>query len=145
MSETGLVRNPRAGVSRRTLLCGGCAAGAVGLLAACGRQDRRSAEPAADGTVRVPAADTPAGSSTYYRGAKIVVSQPVEGEFIAFDAVCPHQGCQTSERGADGQLVCPCHDSTFDPATGEALSGPATRGLTVLPVSVEGADLVIRG
>lgn len=132
-------------VSRRAVLGGGCGVGATGLLSACGGEDTRSAETAGDGSVRVPAADTPVGGSTYYRGADVIVSQPREGSFTAFDATCPHQGCQTSSRGSDGELVCPCHNSAFDPATGEVVSGPATSGLTVLPVSVEGADLVIRG
>ena len=130
---------------RRALLGGGCGVGATGLLSACGGEDARSAETAGDGSVRVPAADTPVGGSTYYDGADVIVSQPTEGSFTAFDSTCPHQGCQTSAQGSDGELVCPCHNSVFDPATGEVISGPATSGLTVLPVSVEGADLVIRG
>jgi len=35
-------------------------------------------------------------------------------------------------------LVCPCHYSTFDPATGgEVLFGPAGRPLPQLPVTVD--------
>jgi cytochrome b6-f complex iron-sulfur subunit len=54
-------------------------------------------------------------------------------------AVCTHLGCtiNKSENGFD----CPCHGSHFD-KTGRATSGPASRSLDRLKVSVDRQGLV---
>lgn len=74
------------------------------------------------------------------------------GGILAYSKACTHAGCAialyrkptftpTEPRPA---LVCPCHYSTFDPATGgEVMSGPAGRPLPQLPLMV-GADGVLR-
>jgi ubiquinol-cytochrome c reductase iron-sulfur subunit len=65
---------------------------------------------------------------------------------LAFSKICPHAGCAISlyrwplyEPTSDGPaLVCPCHYSTFDPATGGRLIfGPAGRSLPQLPLMVD--------
>ena len=136
--------------SRRQVLRAGGAAAlaplAAGALAACGGGggSPSTAQVADDGTVTVPSGDTPVGGATYYADPKVVVTQPTEGDYRAFDATCPHQGCATSSFEA-GVLRCPCHGSEFDPATGEVLGGPAQTGLTALAASLDGGDVVIRG
>jgi ubiquinol-cytochrome c reductase iron-sulfur subunit len=69
------------------------------------------------------------------------------GGVVAYSKICTHAGCAiamyrtplfqpTSPRPA---LVCPCHYSTFDPATGgTVLYGPAGRPLPMLPLRVDG-------
>jgi Rieske Fe-S protein len=133
---------------RQVLRAVGAAAlvpGAGAVLAGCGDGGGSVSEPTvADGTVTVPAADTPVGGASYYADAKVVVTQPTEGDYQAFDSTCPHQGCPTS--GFEGGvLVCPCHGSRFDPSTGEAVHGPAESGLRVLTVTLDGGNLQIRG
>jgi Rieske Fe-S protein len=120
------------------------AAGAI--LAGCGDGGGSASEPTVspDGTVTVPAADTIVGGATYYADATVVVTQPTEGDFRAFDATCPHQGCAASAF-EDGVLVCPCHGSQFDPSTGEVVHGPAETGLTALTATLDGGELQIRG
>ena len=45
----------------------------------------------------------------------------------AFDASCTHMGCPVSGRFiSEGIIKCPCHGSTFDPKSGERLTGPAS-------------------
>ena len=65
---------------------------------------------------------------------------------VAFSKICTHAGCAialyraplfepTDPRPA---LVCPCHYSTFDPATGgSVIFGPAGRKLPMLPLQVD--------
>jgi ubiquinol-cytochrome c reductase iron-sulfur subunit len=65
---------------------------------------------------------------------------------VAFSKICTHAGCAialyraplfepTDPRPA---LVCPCHYSTFDPATGGSVTfGPAGRKLPMLPLQVD--------
>jgi ubiquinol-cytochrome c reductase iron-sulfur subunit len=66
---------------------------------------------------------------------------------VAYSAICTHAGCAISMYRTPKfapveprpALVCPCHYSTFDPATGgTVLFGPAGRRLPMLPVSVDG-------
>src|ERR687890_741378 len=63
------------------------------------------------------------------------------GDFVAYSAVCTHQACTVAYQ--DGNLACPCHGSTFDPANGASVvTGPATRPLPEIPVKVEGGEVV---
>ncbi|MCD0481918.1 Rieske (2Fe-2S) protein [Streptacidiphilus sp. ASG 303] len=61
-------------------------------------------------------------------GDAVYVLQPEQGRFTALSAVCPHAQCVVNAP-KDGKLVCPCHGSQFDAATGALLVGPATQGL----------------
>ena len=138
---------PGSGPTRRAVLGGGCAAA---LLSACGGGGSGDGSVPAvepDGTLRVPQGDTPVGSSTYYpgAGARVIVTQPAEGQWSAYDATCTHEGCMTSDSDDAGNLVCPCHGSVFDPATGEPVAGPAQQPLAPRTVEVDGEDLLIRG
>jgi cytochrome b6-f complex iron-sulfur subunit len=63
------------------------------------------------------------------------------GDFVAYSAVCTHQGCTVAYKG--GKLACPCHGSVFDPAKGaEVVAGPAPSPLPEIPVKVEGDEVV---
>ena len=66
---------------------------------------------------------------------------------VAYSKICTHAGCAISmyrvplyaEVEPKHALVCPCHYSTFDPATGgTVLFGPAGRRLPMLPVEIDG-------
>jgi nitrite reductase/ring-hydroxylating ferredoxin subunit len=62
------------------------------------------------------------------------------GDFVAYSAVCTHQGCTVAYQ--NGQLACPCHGSVFDPANGaEVVAGPAPRPLPEVPVEVRGGEV----
>jgi ubiquinol-cytochrome c reductase iron-sulfur subunit len=68
------------------------------------------------------------------------------GGIVAYSKVCTHAGCAIAlyrtplfpPVEAAPALVCPCHYSTFDPATGgTVLFGPAGRNLPQLPLTVD--------
>ena len=70
-----------------------------------------------------------------------------EGSLQAFIATCPHMGCPVSGRAlaTKGIIECPCHGSTFDPLSGERLSGPAPGGLIKIGTEVkEGKIYAVR-
>lgn len=50
-----------------------------------------------DGTDLGPTSDIPVGGGTIFQDERVVVTQPEEGTFKAFTAVCTHQGCVVSE------------------------------------------------
>jgi ubiquinol-cytochrome c reductase iron-sulfur subunit len=67
---------------------------------------------------------------------------------VAYSKICTHAGCAIAlyrkPRFAPAEpspaLVCPCHYSTFDPATGGTVTfGPAGRALPQLPLLVDSA------
>ncbi len=73
-----------------------------------------------------------------------LVLQPTKGQFVAYDAVCPHAGCTVGYSSAAKLIVCPCHGSEFDPSTGEVVSPPAPRGLNSIRVAVDtNGELVV--
>ncbi len=65
----------------------------------------------------------------------MVVTQPTEGEFEAFSAVCTHQNCLVSTV-SDGTINCPCHGSRFSVTDAAVEAGPATRPLPAEQISV---------
>lgn len=65
------------------------------------------------------------------------------GDFVAYSAVCTHQGCDVAYNQDEGTLDCPCHGSVFDPANGaSAESGPAGQPLPEIPVEVRDGAVV---
>jgi Rieske Fe-S protein len=149
-------------LARRRLL--GCAAlfGVAGpLLVACGDDGSEGGsggsgesgegsgngqEGGSVGDVLVATADVPVGGGVILTDLNIAVTQPAEGEFLGFDARCPHQGTTIGEP-RDGIMTCPLHGSQFA-VDGENLVGPnggaagTTGDLVEIPVEVDGDNVV---
>jgi len=71
---------------------------------------------------------------------------PAAGGIVAYSKICTHAGCAIDMYRAPlfqpdeptPAFVCPCHYSTFDPATGgSVIFGPAGRPLPMLPIYVD--------
>lgn len=58
---------------------------------------------------------------------------------VAYSKLCTHVGCPVGlYREATHELICPCHQSTFDVLAGaKPTFGPATRSLPQLPLDVD--------
>jgi thiosulfate dehydrogenase [quinone] large subunit len=95
------------------------------------------------GTVIGPAKDVPVGGAASFTdprtGDPSIVIQAKAGKFAAFDAVCPHAGCTVGYDQTATVIVCPCHGSQFNAATGAVESGPASTGLTPITIA-EGSN-----
>ncbi len=149
--------------SRRVLLGGVGAVGAVSVLAACGGDDdpagsgsgNTGQDPAPTDQAEEPGeqtggggevigkvSDVPVGGGALFRQSEMVVTQPTEGQFHGFRAVCTHQGCPIASVES-GTINCSCHGSKFALDSGEPRNGPATRPLTAREVTVKGDDIVL--
>ncbi|WP_210443299.1 Rieske (2Fe-2S) protein [Nocardioides sp. SYSU D00065] len=147
-------------INRRRALSG-TAAIVVGVpvLAACGSDDTTATDPATSGDATTDpsasadaggegsgaatlarAADVPVGGCFVVAAAKVVVTQPTEGDFKAFSAICTHLGCAV-ESSTDGVIPCPCHASEFSLEDGSPLSGPATAPLEAVQITVDGDSI----
>ncbi len=153
--------NTESPVNRRMALCGIVVALAVpsGLVTACssgssgtgsptptqGGSQPTSGSSGSAGTALVALADVPEGGGAVVDGPdgkKIVVARVSATEVKAYDASCPHQGSIVAEP-ANGTITCPSHGSQFSPADGSVKKGPATTGLRVVAVEVDGDQVVL--
>lgn len=74
----------------------------------------------------------------------------IEG-WVAYSKICTHAGCSVGLFGIDSrapdvvrQLVCPCHQSVFDPVdAARPVGGPAPRPLPQLPLGVDAEGYLI--
>jgi len=137
-------------VSRRIILRGTALGGvALPLLAACGSDIEAAKMPAASDSAAdagmdiATTADVPVGGGTIFADQKIVLTQPIEGEFKAFTAVCTHQGC-TVTTVKDGTINCPCHGSMYSIEDGSVVDGPAPAALAELKLTVDGDSISVK-
>ncbi len=97
------------------------------------------AAPTPKGTAIGPSSDVQVGSAATFTdpqsGDPSIVIQPHAGEFLAFDAVCPHAGCTVQYDPTGKQFVCPCHGSQFNGTTGAVEIGPAQTGLAKISIA----------
>lgn len=145
------------GASRAAMVAGATVVG-VGVIAGTGRF-LSSTKGAGTGKVLAPPTTTPGTSGSTTSGTDIgassqvpvhssatftvpssgdpgIVICPQQGQYVAYDAVCPHAGCTVGYFASANLIACPCHGSEFDVETGDVVQGPATRGLTKFDVTV---------
>ncbi|KKJ99413.1 Rieske (2Fe-2S) protein [Micromonospora sp. HK10] len=151
------------GQTRRTLLAGAGAVGAAVVLAGCGDDAGDTAGGSAPTSAGPPGAtnagdpeggqrdssgplarttDIPVGGGAVFATKGVVITQPVAGEFKAFDPICTHQGCPVSNVDG-GTINCTCHNSRFSITDGSVKQGPATRPLAPKNIKVTGEQITL--
>ena len=81
---------------------------------------------------------------------KTVAGGAING-WVAYSKICTHAGCSVGLLGVDNrppdtlrQLVCPCHQSVFDPVdAARPVGGPAPRPLPQLPLEIDAEGFLI--
>jgi len=61
-----------------------------------------------------------------------------ERELVAYDQRCTHLSCPVVPQVERGRFHCPCHEGSFDLATGRPLAGPPRRPLPRVRLEVRG-------
>jgi serine/threonine protein kinase/Rieske Fe-S protein len=68
--------------------------------------------------------------------ADILVHLP-NGQFVAYDRACTHQGVLINYDPNTHTMICPLHGSVFDPANdGKVLKGPAVTPVAMVPIRI---------
>ena len=152
----------REGLGRRSMLTGVAAAGVgIPLLAACGSDSSGTTSGSSASEPSSPAASSPAESSSAAGGGdalastsdvqvgggvflddpSVVITQPTDGDFHAFNRACTHQGCPVTDI-VEGNIHCNCHGSLFSATDGSVVQGPATQPLATVDITVEGDQIL---
>jgi len=116
------------------------------VLQAC-KKDTDTADETGGGSKLTVDLSNPDNAALNKAGGYIIVSNVIvinkgNDNYTAMSSICTHAGCTVSYSAAANNLPCPCHGSLFD-IGGAVLKGPATKPLTVYPVSKSGNILTI--
>lgn len=133
------VGQPRA--SRRIVFQGMGALGVAIALAGCAGDNDDGGDSVESGAELTTTGEVPVGGGVVLTDAKVVVTQPTEGEFRAFTAICTHRQL-TVTSVEDGIIRCANHGSEFDAATGTVTLGPATSSLSPVEIQVDGDKIL---
>jgi len=95
------------------------------------------------GTVLGAASEIPVGGGVVFTAAKVVVTQPVKGEYKAFSAICTHVGCICNVV-ANGTINCPCHGSKFKITDGSLVTGPGSGPLPGRTIAVTNGKILLQ-
>ena len=92
-------------------------------------------------------AELPIGKSKQVktRGGELAyVVHLANDSFVAYSAVCTHQGCTVGYSESNKEFDCPCHGARFDARdNAKVIGGPAPRPLKKLTVTVSGNDIYL--
>lgn len=132
-------------ITRRNVV-GGTAVTMVGvpLLAACGGGDSGGSADGGGSTGDGPLVATskvPVGGGVVVADRNLVVTQPTEGTFKVFSAICTHRSCPVT-KVAGGTIDCPCHGSRFSIEDGSVTQGPAKSPLEEVSFEVTDGEIV---
>lgn len=130
---------------RRVVFQGLGALGVAVVLAGCGGGDdgdggAGGAAPEV-GAVLASTSEVPVGGGIVLSDAGVVITQPTEGEFVAFSAICTHQSAEV-DMVTDEGIQCPLHGSRFSIEDGAPTVGPATEPLPTVEITVEGDQIL---
>jgi thiosulfate dehydrogenase [quinone] large subunit len=128
--------------------CGGGGSGQTTSESGSGKSTTQGTGPEIGrGDVIAETSEVPTDSAKAFTdadsGQPAVLVHLQSGDFVAYSAVCTHQGCTVSYQPQSQKLACPCHGSVFDPARGAAVeTGPAKTPLPEIGVAVQSGEIV---
>ncbi len=144
-------------VTRRNALAAVVGVSSVGILAACTPEvssltnTSKPETPAEENTQAssepfeaCKVSDVPVGSGKQFtvNGIPLLITQPRQGEFRAFSAICTHAGF-VIQSVQENEIICDNHGARFDADNGSVIRTPATRALGKIEVQVQGDSVLV--
>lgn len=71
--------------------------------------------------------------------------RPDADTFVAYNQICSHLSCAVIPDVSRGLLLCPCHNGSFDLASGRPRTGPPRRPLPRVTLEVRGNEILATG
>ena len=71
-----------------------------------------------------------------------ILINTVQGELLAFTAVCTHLTCTVVYDEEAQIILCPCHNGKYD-LSGNVISGPPPRPLDTYQVKISGDEIIV--
>lgn len=132
------------GAGAALVACGGGSGGGSGNVSGGGGSSSGGSSSGGAAAIASESEVAPGEAVKFEEGGQPAVLVHLDGgDFVAYSAVCTHQGCTVAYQPDSGELACPCHGSVYDPASSaEVISGPAPRPLAGIPVEVRNGEVV---
>lgn len=104
----------------------------------------KGVETAVSSVVAAKVGELPSNSGKVFKfGDKPgILVNTMNGELVAFNAVCTHLNCTVQYAPESKHIWCACHNGHFD-LNGQVVSGPPPRPLERYKVNVRGEDIVV--
>ena len=95
--------------------------------------------------VALDAANLPANSALMFKfaGRPAMLIHHGDGSWTAFSAICTHLGCTVAYEPDQQRIHCACHGGVYDPKTGQNVSGPPPKPLTVYRAALAEGKVVV--
>jgi serine/threonine protein kinase/Rieske Fe-S protein len=77
-------------------------------------------------------------SSVVFNGGKDLLIRLPNGNFVAYDRACTHEGVPVNYHPETKTIICPAHGAVFNPANGAVLGGPAPSPIAPVKIHVNG-------
>ena len=77
-------------------------------------------------------------SAVTFNGNKDLLIRLPNGNFVAYDRACTHEGVYVNYMPASKTIVCPAHGAIFNPANGSVIQGPAPTALPRVKIQITG-------
>ena len=74
-----------------------------------------------------------------------VLVRSAERAFVAYSQKCTHLSCAVIPRVDEGVIWCPCHEGSFELASGRPIAGPPRRPLSRVVIEIRGDQIFAAG
>ena len=89
--------------------------------------------------------EIPVGGSKLFRypteADPCILIRLTTDRFVAYSRSCTHLKCPVHFNAPLNNLICPCHEGSFDAEDGRVLAGPPTRPLSRHPIEVRNQEI----
>jgi Rieske Fe-S protein len=90
----------------------------------------------------VDAMEKDSGKIIKFGNKPVIVIRKINGDYIAFSAVCTHLDCIVQYRKDYGQIYCACHNGRYD-LNGRVASGPPPAPLQKYSVTIKDNEVIV--